>query len=149
MIDLAFDLGGKTGVCVYDTDTDRYHVHQLNLTRGNIGSRSYLPAYRLRKRIWCISDWRVRNVIFEETFARGAAKLRLDSLQTVVALWCIQHGLTWRRTSPGEWKRAVLGNGSMCANHYWHKARQRWPDMQFHSSDTAAARWLMEFMRNG
>ncbi len=134
MIDLAFDLGGRTGVCVYDIDTDRYHVHQLDLTRGTIGPRSYLPAYRLRRRLWCLSDWywRIRNVIFEESFARGTAKLRLDSLQTVVALWCIEHGLTWRR--------------SMCATHYWHKARKRWPDIRFASSDTAAARWLMEYL---
>ena len=148
MIDLAFDLGGKTGVCVYDADTDRYHVHQLNLTRGNIGPRSYLPAYRLRKRIWCISDWRVRNVIFEETFARGAAKLRLDSLQTVVALWCIQHGLKWRRTTPGEWKKATLGSGAVSALIYWREAVKRWPDMRFPSSDTAAARWLMEYLQS-
>lgn len=149
MIDLAFDLGGQCGVCVYDVDADTYSVHALNLTRGRIGARSYLPAWRLRKRLWCISDWQVRNVIFEETFSPGRAKLRLDSLQTVVALWCLEHGLTWRRTTPGEWKKAVLGNGSVCTNHYWHKARVRWPEMTFPTSDTAAARWLMEYLHNG
>lgn len=116
---LALDLGGQTGwACLDATGQPLYGV--LDLTTKGEGARSYLPALKLKQ--WlerqegldpaCVPRWQDFNhIAFEETFARGTAKLRLDSLQTVTAVYCLEHGLDWSRVAATSLKKYATGHG--------------------------------------
>lgn len=148
MISVAFDLAGHTGVAVQWADGTRT-VYEWNLVRGDFGKtkRNPIPMLRLWQRLNVLSDsFMIKSVIFEETFARGAAKYRLDSLQHCVVLWCVASKIRWRRATPTEWKKAMLGDGKAPRAVYLAKAKQKWPSVQFSTDDQAAAMWLLEYL---
>lgn len=115
MIDLALDLAAVTGVAIR-YDTEQIACTTWNLSRGNLGGRrSPLPAVRLLERLERLSaNHEIRRVAYEETFARGDAKFRLDSLQTVTCVWAIRNGISWMRFSPTNIKKEATGSGKAC-----------------------------------
>ena len=144
---LALDLAGHTGYSIqYGTTTIK--VGTLNLVRGNsiVGKRNPLPMTRLYSRLTKLSEvFKIDLVVFEETFAMGAAKYRLDSLQFVTTLWAILNNIEWMRVSPGKWKKAMLGSGKASKLEYLNAAIKEFPDIEFRNDDMAAARWLLEY----
>ena len=145
---LALDLSSRrTGyVILFSDDTRRSGAICLN--RGTTGGkRSPVYMARLMQRLINLSTrFKIRRVIFEETFAKGNAKWVLDSLQITVTLWAIMNNIAWTRISPTGWKAAVIGRN--CSEQdYWKEAIKRFPreKHRFYCSDIAAAWWLLEY----
>lgn len=148
MVSVALDLAGSTGVAVRFASGDVKLVRWC-LTRNKKhleGKRNPIPSLRLWRRLNRLAaDYDIGHITFEETFARGAARYRLDSLQHTVVLWCLTRQVRWTRISPSGWKKAMLGSGFVKSDDYWRQAVVRWPDLKFHCSDLAAARWILEY----
>lgn len=107
---LALDLAGVTGYAWKDSDgLISYGVRDF--TAQVEGARSFMPAYELKRWLLTPQFSRLQSVIYEDTFARGAAKFRLDSLQTIVAVHCLQRGIDWCRISPSAIKKYATGSG--------------------------------------
>ena len=144
---LSLDMAGTTGYCIrWDDGSIKCGI--LTLTRGmkNSKARSPLPMARLWRRLGTFLDQvRPDAIVFEETFGRGAAKFRLDSLQFALILQCVLRQIPYMQVSPSLWKKAVLGKGSIKKEEYWQAAIDKWPDLIIHRDDVAAALWLMEF----
>ena len=115
------------GYC-YDGKTLKYGT--VNMTTDGEGSRSYLPAVKLKK--W-LENWHTifgfRGIAFEETFARGAAKLRLDSMQTVCAIYCIERNMPWWRISASSLKKFATGNGRCGKEQMVEASMQFFPEI--------------------
>lgn len=144
---LTLDLGGSTGYGILYPRGD-IKLGSLRLTRGNIGgNRSPLPMVRLWRRLHRIFDYLpITRIVFEETFARGHAKHRLDQLQAVVMLFCVLNGIKFVRVSPTGWKKAVLGRN--CSKAEYHAAAlQQFPELRILNDDMAAALWLIEYAK--
>ena len=146
MITLTLDLAGKTGYAIQHED-GQIKAGVCNLTRGNLGgARSPIPMLRLWERLNRFSAcYQIQRVIFEETFGRGAAKYRLDSLQHIVILWCCQNGYPWQRVSPPRWKKVTLGRPTISKQDYHQAAIRNFPDQRVFCDDIAAALWLLEY----
>lgn len=145
MITLALDLATSTGVAIrYDEDTVWSGIWYLG--RGKVEKRSPLPMLRVWRRLEKLSETHViSRVIFEETFGRGAAKHRLDSLQFAVMLWCSLRKVNFIRVSPPAWKRAMLGNAKTPKDVYFLKAVEKFTEQRVRNDDIAAALWLLEY----
>lgn len=144
---LSLDLAGKTGYCI-KYDTGEIKTGLWILTRGDLGGRrSPIPSIRIWNRLARLSEThKIEKIIFEETFGRGDAKYRLDSLQHAVVLWASLVGVPFVRLSPSAWKKKCLGNGSIKKEIYWEKACDKWPHLPIHSDDIAAALWMMDMV---
>ena len=147
---LSLDLAASTGYCFLDEETGIVKTGAINLARGKLGGRrSPIPMYRLWKRLTKLSKrMKIDVVIFEETFGRGDAKYRLDSLQLVVTLWAVLNRIRWLRVSPPQWKKATTGKGTTTKEEYWKQAIDRWPNINIHKDDIAAALWIMEYWKH-
>lgn len=143
---LALDLAGRTGYAM-KFRSGKIKVGVVNLTRGQLtGKRNPLPMVRLWNRLnWLSDHYRIRRVVFEETFAQGSAKYRLDSLQHATILWAVNQGIQWRRVSPTEWKKAMLGEGQVSRHDYSRVAIERFPEIRFWTDDQCAAMWLLMY----
>lgn len=142
---LALDLAGTTGYSVLVGNTIK--TGTVSLVRGKLtGKRNPLPMVRLYKRLVLLTQYyRVERVVFEETFARGNAKYRLDSLQHAVILWAVNNGIPWQRVPPTQWKKAVLGRGHVSKAEYSRRALKRFKGERLWNSDQCAARLLLQF----
>ena len=108
---LALDLGGQLGYAWLPADGHPVYG-TWDLTQGAGGRRSYVPAYNLKRLLETeVPKNGFNHIAFEETFAQGEAKLRLDSLQTIVAVYCIEHGLDWSRVAASSLKKFATGDG--------------------------------------
>lgn len=108
---LALDLGGTFGYAIHDGEYLYYGSDVLTDKNDGTG-RSYLPAYRLKQWLeYAIHRYGFDHVAYEDTFARGLAKFRLDSMAAAVGLFAIEHGLTWSRVSVPTLKKYSTGNG--------------------------------------
>jgi len=146
MIDLALDLAGCTGYAIrYEDESLKTGLWILN--RGRLtGKRNPIPMVRLWKRLRKLSEAHdIFKITFEETFARGNAKYRLDSLQHAVILWCVLNDVIWQRVSPPEWKKSMLGDGIANREKYSQMAIERWPDIPMWKDDQCAAMWLLAY----
>lgn len=145
---LGLDLAGRTGYAAL-FGHGLLKIGTLQVTRGadaKSGKRNPFPAARLWRRLNLLSDhFNVKCVVFEETFARGNAKYRLDSMQFAVTLWAITNGINWARITPGGWKKRMIGKGNLTRGEYLAAAREKWPEVNFRFDDEAAARWLLEY----
>ena len=146
MITLALDLAGKTGYAIRYEDGSA-KAGTWNLVRGELGgARSPVPMVRLWKRLVRLSqDHEIDWIIYEETFGRGAAKFRLDSLQYTALLFAMLNGIGWSRVSPTAWKKAVVGDARAKRDEYHHFARSRWPELNLFTDDQAAAMCLLAY----
>lgn len=143
---ISLDLAGRTGLAIrYDDGSVKTCI--WTLTRGNLGGRrSPRPMARLWARLVKLSQTHdIQAVIFEEAFARGDAKYRLDSLQHAAILWCCLNGVTWRRMSPAEWKRATCGKGNASRAEYAMVAQQKYGSIRMWTDDQAAAVLMLEY----
>lgn len=141
---LALDLAGRSGFSIlFKNSTIKTGISTL--TRGNLtGKRNPLPMVRLYRRLSLISKYySVQKVIFEETFARGSAKYRLDSLQHAVVLWAIQNHINWQRVSPTAWKKATMGNARATKEQYSEYAINNFRGERFWTDDMCAARLIL------
>lgn len=144
---MGLDLAGRSGYALRFADGST-KIGTLKLDRGTdaSGKRNPLPMVRLSRRLDKLSDhYDIRCVVYEETFARGAAKFRLDSMQNAVVLWAIRNRINWARISPTQWKKAMLGRGQVPKEEYLKSAIMHFPEHTFHYDDEAAARWLLEY----
>lgn len=143
---LALDLAGRSGYAMRFR-SGRIKVGIVNLVRNlPPGKRSPLPMVRLYERLcWMSEHYRIRGVIFEETFARGSAKYRLDSLQHATIMWCVMNKIHWRRTPPTQWKKAMLGNSMISKHDYSREAIKAFPQIRFWTDDQCAAMWLLTY----
>lgn len=144
---IGLDLAGRSGYAIQFGD-DRIKVGTMRLDRGSDckGKRNPLPMIRLYRRLQLLSKYyEIGCVVFEETFGRGAAKFRLDSMQNAVILWAINEGVNWARISPPQWKLAMTGKGTATKQEYTEAAILKFPEHTFHYDDEAAARWLLEY----
>lgn len=148
MITLALDLAGTTGYGI-EYDTGEVKAGLWILTRGNLGGRrSPIPMLRLWHRLNRLgSTHQIDRVVYEETFGRGDAKNRLDSLQHCTTLWCLLNQIPFIRASPSEWKKAVLGTGRANRQEYYAAAIQRFPSVDVWKDDIAAALWLLTYAK--
>lgn len=144
---LTLDLGGSLGYGILFPNDD-IKLGCCKLVRGNIGgNRSPLPMVRLWHRLHRLFDYLpITRIVFEETFARGHAKHRLDQLQAVVMLFCVLNGIKFVRVSPTGWKKATLGRNCSKAEYY-EAALLKFPHDCILNDDMAAARWLIEYAR--
>jgi len=147
MINLGLDLAAKTGYAIrYDIGEWKAGVWYLD--RGNLGgARSPIPAVRLLKRLEKLSEtYEIKSVAFEETFARGNAKFRLDSLQTIVMIWAIQRGIPWMRLSVGTVKKHATGFGRATKREMLRMAwcNRDWKNVEIWSADQADALWVLD-----
>lgn len=149
MITLALDLAGSTGYAI-DYGDELVKVGLWSLTRGLDGSpRNPLPMYRLWKRLNKLSETHdIGKIVFEEAFAKGAARYRLDSLQHATILWAMLNDILWMRVSPTAWKKRMLGNGQASKQQYYEAAVVRWPELRIWSDDQAAALWILAYERS-
>lgn len=109
---LALDLGGTTGYAYRVDGEDQVFYNSTIIDEGISEQRSYLPAFRLGKFLQLLhNNDPIQEIIYEETFARGLAKFRLDSMSTAVAIFCIANNVTWTRLSVSQMKKMVTGNG--------------------------------------
>ena len=148
MITLALDLAGRTGWAIrYDTGEIRTGI--WNLSRGDLGgTRSVVPMRRLWKRLNVLAGTHtIEKLVYEETFGRGAAKFRLDSLQYTALLYAVLAEIPWMRVSPSAWKKSVVGNGKASRVEYLAYAQQRWPEQRIWLDDQAAAICLLEYAK--
>jgi Holliday junction resolvasome RuvABC endonuclease subunit len=125
---LALDLGGTTGFAYILGG--KLVCGSIVLATDGEGARSYMPAYHLRR--WLSNmdlEFGFDAIAFEETFARGAAKLRLDSMQTICALHCIERGLPWARISASGLKKYATGNGRCGKEQMIEAAKQFFPEI--------------------
>lgn len=135
---LALDLGGQTGwACLDATGLPLYGV--LDLTTKGEGARSYLPALKLKRWLESNADARLRSVFalrpldliaFEETFAQGYAAKRLEALQTVTAVYCLEHGLDWSRVAATSLKKYAAGHGHCGKEQMVKAAKIFFPSLQ-------------------
>lgn len=149
-VDLGLDLAGTTGYAIH-YDTGQWKSGLWTLTRGELGgNRSPIPAMRLFKRLNRLSFAHdVRLVVFEETFARGNAKFRLDSLQTVTLLWAMLNRMRWMRVAPSVIKRHATGIHSASKQQVWLEATHRWKDLEIWSYDQSDALWALDYALQG
>lgn len=145
---LALDLAGTTGVAMRFRD-EKIWCGQWKLTRGNLGGRrSPIPAVRLYKRLRSLGKLvKIDRVIYEETFARGEAKFRLDSLQVTVCIWAVLNGISWMRLSPSTIKKSATGNGRASKEDMIAAARKLWPDLDVRTSDIADALHILNYVK--
>jgi len=87
----------------------------------------------------------IGKIIYENTFGRGAARFRLDSLQYTVLLYCQLNQIPWMRVSPSAWKKKVIGKGTVGKLEYFEFAKKRWPEQRIWYDDQAAALCLLEY----
>jgi Holliday junction resolvasome RuvABC endonuclease subunit len=130
---LALDLGGSTGYAYLpqrSSTTPEFGTWCLDEDAG--GSRSYIPAQRLRDQLEVFSreEYGFTAIAFEETFARGEAKLRLDSMQTVVGLYCLDHHYSWMRITASSLKKFATGNGRSGKEQMVDAARVFFPTLK-------------------
>lgn len=127
---LALDLGGTTGFAYYNRTGQLVHG-RWRLDENAGGKRSYLPAYRLKQMLGKIVPSQGFNLIaFEETFAQGEAKLRLDSMQTVIAVYCIENELNWSRIAASSLKKKATGNGRCGKNQMVEAVWRLFPETE-------------------
>jgi Holliday junction resolvasome RuvABC endonuclease subunit len=88
-------------------------------------------------------------VVFEETFARGNAKFRLDSLQTITMLWAVLNRLRWMRVAPSVIKLRATGIHNASKQQVWLEAAHRWKDLEIWSYDQADALWALDYALQG
>ena len=149
MVILALDLAGQTGFAIA-YDTGHIEVGTWDLSSGEIGGvRSPIPMLRLWEKLnEFAAENEVGTLVIEETFARGAAKFRLDSLQCTAILFAMLNNIPFSRLSPGQWKKAVVGKGNATKEDYLAFARERWPQLNLKNDDEAAARCLLQYALN-
>jgi Holliday junction resolvasome RuvABC endonuclease subunit len=125
---LALDLGGTTGFAYLRKG--KMYYGSIALTTIGEGARSYMPACHLSRWLSNMFElFKFDAIAFEETFARGAAKLRLDSMQTICALHCIERGLPWARISASGLKKYATGSGKCGKDQMIEAAKQFFPEI--------------------
>ncbi len=140
---IGLDLGGHTGVAIqWPGGEIEAKVWRLDL--GNLGGRrSPLPAERLLRRLRMLSrEYDVQSVAFEETFAQGNAKFRLDSLQTVTMVWALRAKIPWMRIPVGTVKSHA---GSRDKEVMFKRALKKWPELRLWSFDQSDALWVLDY----
>jgi len=144
---LALDLAGRSGYAIL-FGHGIVKIGTMKLDRGSDckGKRNPLPMLRLWRRLnKLIEHYRIDCVVFEEAFAMGDAKYRLDSMQHTTILWAVSNGIDWARVVPTRWKKIMLGKGNANRHEYLQAAKLRFREHEFRFDDEAAARWLLEF----
>lgn len=144
MIILALDLAGKTGYAIR-YDTGEVKVGTWNVVRGKFkDKRSPVPMYRIWKRLNKLAETHeIGAVVFEETFGRGPAKFRLDSLQAAALLFCEINHIPWCRVHPHTWKKHLTGNGRATREQYLPHIAKRYFHYFIRTDDEAAAVGLL------
>lgn len=145
-IEVGLDLAGTTGYAIRDLDTDEIYTGIWTLTRGDIGGRrSPIPAVRLLRRLERLSsDYEIRRVAYEETFGRGNAKFRLDSLQVTTMVWAVRSRINWQRYSPSAIKMRATGKGNAGKELVWQAACDKWPKLYIPNDNVADALWVLD-----
>jgi Holliday junction resolvasome RuvABC endonuclease subunit len=142
MSTLALDLGGS---CGWATDAGGdIRVGVWDCTPSDESRRSPEPFWRLWDRL---ENFAVipgcDAIVFEETFAKGAARFRLDGMEAVTMLWCHQHRKRWQRVTPGTWKKEMCGSGKTNKDEYHRLAIVQTKGLYLPTNDHAAALWLL------